>query len=139
VPRSVDGRSLVSLLQGRRVRGWRNGVLIEHHGPDLDTTDPDHPATGSGNPTSYEALRIKGALYVEYRDREREYDLRRDPHERVNTIGRLSRRRRGELHRMLVRLERCHGARRCWRAARWAARGRLVPLTAWLRAPGRGR
>jgi len=119
VPRSVDGHSLVSLLQGRRVRSWRSGVLIEHHGPDLDVTDPDRPGRGSGNPTSYEALRIKGGLYVEYRDGEREYyDLRRDPYERVNAIGRLSRRRRGQLHRMLVRLERCHGARSCWRAAR---------------------
>jgi hypothetical protein len=94
-------------------------VLIEHHGPDLDAADPDRPAPGSGNPTSYEALRIQGALYVEYRDGEREYyDLRRDPYERVNAIGRLSRRRRAELHRVLVRLKRCHGARSCWRAAR---------------------
>ena len=119
VPGSVDGHSLVPLLQGRRVRSWRRGVLIEHHGPDLDAADPDRPAPGSGNPTSYEALRIQGALYVEYRDGEREYyDLRRDPYERVNAIGRLSRRRRAELHRVLVRLKRCHGARSCWRAAR---------------------
>jgi arylsulfatase A-like enzyme len=115
VPRIVDGRSLVRLLHGKRVRRWRRAALVEHHGPDLfGRRDPDRPGRGSGNPTSYEALRIKGAVYVEYRDGEREYyNLRRDPHELHNVISRLSKRRRARLHRALVRLERCRGAKRC--------------------------
>jgi N-acetylglucosamine-6-sulfatase len=116
VPRTVDGRSLVSLLRGHRVKRWRRAVLLEHHGPDTRGADPDRQ---SDNPTSYEAIRLKGAVYVEYRGGDREYyNLSRDPDELHNTYRRLSKRRRAGLHRMLRRLERCKGAKSCAKAAR---------------------
>jgi N-acetylglucosamine-6-sulfatase len=114
LPRSVDGHSLVSLLHGKRPKRWRRAALIEHHGPDLDARDPDRPARGSGNPTTYEALRTKNAVYVEYRGGEREYyNLRRDPNQLHNTYRKLSKRRRAQLHRALARLKRCRGAKKC--------------------------
>jgi N-acetylglucosamine-6-sulfatase len=115
---SVDGRSLVPLLHGQRVPRWRTAALIEHHGPDQNGGDPDHPAAGSGNPTSYEAIRTPNAVYVEYRGRAREYyRIDRDPFERVNVFSRLSRRDRASLHATLTALANCHGAASCWAAA----------------------
>ena len=116
---AVDGRSLVPLLHGQRVPSWRTAALIEHHGPDQNGADPDHPAAGSGNPTSYEAIRTPNAVYVEYRGRAREYyRIDRDPFERVNVYPRLSRRERASLHATLTALANCHGAAGCWAAAK---------------------
>src|SRR5438270_8172040 len=69
----VDGRSLVPLLLGRRVRRWRDAVLVEHRGPVGRPLDPDLPQAAAGNPTSYEAVHTAHALYVEYLDGEVEY------------------------------------------------------------------
>ena len=114
VPRRVDGRSLVRWLHGHRVKRWRRAVLIEHHGP--NGAGPDRQRD---NPPSYEAIRIKGAVYVEYANGDREYyNLRRDPSELHNAYRHLSGRKRRKLHRMLKRLERCRGAKRCAAAAR---------------------
>jgi arylsulfatase A-like enzyme len=89
---SIDGRSLVPLLEGRRPTGWRRAVLVEHRGPDVDVTDPDYPKTESGNPPSYEAMRLDQALYVEYVDGEHEYyDIASDPYELRNAYGDLGR------------------------------------------------
>ena len=127
----VEGRSLVPLLHGSAGRQkWRTVALVEHRGGNLSPLDPDFEGKGSGDPTTYEAIRIsarhlpgfKGrveAVYVEYRDaaHEREYyDLREDPYERVNVAGRLTSVQRARLHEILARLERCHGARACWAA-----------------------
>src|SRR5206468_9488292 len=54
----TDGRSLAPLLHGRRVARWRRAVLIEHRGPVRGPLDPDLPQVGSGNPLSYEAIRL---------------------------------------------------------------------------------
>jgi arylsulfatase A-like enzyme len=117
VPPSVDGHSLVSLLHGRRASGWRKEILVEHHGRVLDRGDPDLPTSGSGNPPSYEAIRTRRILYVEYVTGEREYyDLRRDPFELHNLAATLSRARLRRLHRTLLAIEACHGGRSCWRA-----------------------
>jgi arylsulfatase A-like enzyme len=114
---AVDGRSLVPLLRGQAVPRWRTAALVEHHGPDTNGADPDHPAPGSGNPTSYEAIRLPNAVYVEYRGSAREYyRTDRDPAERVNVYGRLSASERARLHARLVALAGCHGASGCWRA-----------------------
>jgi len=122
VPPSVDGHSLLALLHGRRVRGWRKQILVEHHGRIYDRRDPDLPASGSGNPPSYEAIRSRHGLYVEYATGEREfYDLRRDPFELDNLAGTLSRARLRRLHRTLVGIEACHGGRACWRAQHGAS------------------
>ncbi len=117
VPPRVDGHSLVALLHGRRARGWRKEILVEHHGRVRDPGDPDLPSQGSGNPPSYEAIRTASSLYVEYVTGEREYyDLARDPFELDNIADQLPPSRLRTLHRTLARIERCHGGRACWRA-----------------------
>ena len=122
VPASVDGHSLVALLHGRHPAGWRKEILVEHHGRVYGRGDPDLPTSGSGNPPSYEAIRTAHALYVEYSTGEREYyQLRRDPFELSNLADRLSPARARRLHRTLAGVERCHGARACWRAQRRTA------------------
>ncbi len=116
-PASVDGRGLVALMRGERVENWRREILVEHHGRVTDAGDPDLPRRGSGNPPSYEALRTPRSLYVEYGNGEREYyDLRSDPFELRNVAARLAPEHALKLHRTLLRMEACHGARACWRA-----------------------
>jgi arylsulfatase A-like enzyme len=114
-----DGHSLMSLLEAPKPRHWRTAILVEHHGPDMDATaDPDAQPAISGNPTTYEAMRTKRFLYVEYRDGEREYyDLGRDPRELNNIAGTLTAAELGRLHEQLTRLEGCHGGGQCWAAA----------------------
>ena len=115
---SVDGRSLLPLLGGRTPANWRQAALIEHHGPDIDPLDPDHPSVHGGNPTTYEAVRTARDTYVEYRDGEREfYDRRHDPGEVRNVISTVPPHVIARLHAMLVAMERCHGAAACWAAA----------------------
>src|SRR5439155_14527122 len=99
-----------SLLRGGTTKGWRGSALVEHHGPDRAKNDPDLPAPGSGNPTSYEALRSGDFVYVEYSDGEREYyNLARDPYERHNTYDRLESKKRSRLHSALRAIENCRG------------------------------
>ena len=117
VPASADGRSLVALLRGRRGVNSRKEILVEHHGRVVDAGDPDLPTRGAGNPPSYEAIRTRASLYVEYVTGEREYyDLRRDPFELDNLASTLPPARLQRLHRALAAIESCHGARQCWRA-----------------------
>src|SRR3954471_11938552 len=127
----VDGRSLLPLLHPSSHRPpWRTVALVEHHGRNTPG-DPDfEEGRRSGNPTSYEAIRISSrhlrgfrgpveAVYVEYRDAAHEleyYDIRKDPFERRNVAKRLRPAQKAELHRILVRLQHCHGARACWQA-----------------------
>jgi arylsulfatase A-like enzyme len=110
-PGNVDGRSLVPLLGGHLPAGWRTAALIEHHGPDNDPTDPDHPAPNSGNPTSYEAIRTVDYTYVEYTDSAKEYyDHKADPDQLHNTVKQLPADRLAALHKTLLGLEACHHA-----------------------------
>ncbi len=116
VPGSVDGHSLLALMHGLRAANWRREILVEHHGRVIDAGDPDLPAQGSGNPPSYEAIRSRQSLYVEYDTGEREYyDLRLDPFELRNIAAQLTPAHLRRLHRTLLRIEGCHGARACWR------------------------
>ena len=128
----VDGHSLVPLLHpAATAPRWRTVALVEHHGRTDNPSDPDFEGgRRGGNPTSYEAIRISSrrlpgfsrpveAVYVEYRDARHEveyYDIRKDPFERRNRAPRLTAGQRTELHRILVRLQHCHGARECWAA-----------------------
>jgi N-acetylglucosamine-6-sulfatase len=113
-----DGHSLLPLLDGATPAGWRNAVLVEHHGPDVSDDDPDRQTDISGNPTSYEAMRTPGFLYVQYADGEREfYDLRTDPYELDNIAPTLTAGQLAGLHAELARLEGCHGGSACWAAA----------------------
>ncbi len=120
---TVDGHSLVPLLHAtpRARLPWRTAVVIEHRGQ-TGSGDPDFDYGNlSGNPTSYEAVRLPGAVYVEYLDGEREYyDITHDPFERHNIYGRLSATTRARLHAILGPLTRCHGngSGSCWKAER---------------------
>jgi N-acetylglucosamine-6-sulfatase len=118
-PGNVDGRSLVPLLHGQAVATWRTAALIEHHGPVKDPTDPDLPAVRSGNPTTYEAVRLPTSLYVEYADGTKEYhDLKTDPDELRNTFASLSSAEKVSLGATLAAISNCHDADACWTAAR---------------------
>jgi N-acetylglucosamine-6-sulfatase len=120
-----DGHSLLPLMGGVTPADWRNAILVEHHGPDLDggsDTDPDSQDRLSGNPPSYEAMRTPDFLYVEYRDDEREfYDLRTDPFELHNIASSLGPDQLAELHQELMGLEECHTGDACWAAGHVAA------------------
>ncbi|KAB2352421.1 sulfatase-like hydrolase/transferase [Actinomadura rudentiformis] len=109
-PAQVDGISLVPYLKGKRPRNERDGVLIEHHGPNNVASDPDFQAAPSGNPPTYNALRTSRELYVEYANGQREYyDIRRDPHQLDNTVQRLSPGQLRKLKSMLRELTTCKG------------------------------
>jgi N-acetylglucosamine-6-sulfatase len=119
---SVDGRSLAPLLHGETVDGWRTVALVEHHGPVRNVADPDLPGPRSGNPTTYEAIRMAGALYVEYANGEKEYhDLAADPYELRNTFAALPADHKAALHAALDAVQNCHDAAAC-RAAERAER-----------------
>jgi N-acetylglucosamine-6-sulfatase len=114
VPSTVDGRSLVPLLNGSGVSSWRTATLVEHHGGDQKRNDPDAQPAASGNPSTYEAMRTNNAVYVEYLNGDREYyDLTKDPYELNNVYGDLSGPQRAGLHKTLDKLERCSG-QSCW-------------------------
>jgi N-acetylglucosamine-6-sulfatase len=120
---SNDGHSLVPLFGGRTPSGWRNAILVEHHGPDLRHSDPDYQRWPAGNPTTYEAMRTHDFLYVEYRNGEREfYNLRTDPYELDNIADELTPVQLATLHADLQKLEQCRGAG-CWTAMHVAPLG----------------
>jgi len=120
-PTAVDGRSLVPLLYGHPDTSWRTAALVEHHGPDTQRTDPDHPGKGSGNPTTYQALRTTTYTYVEYTDGTKEYYNRAtDPDELHNIAGRLPAATLMALHADLTAMTGCHGAAACWTAGHLA-------------------
>jgi N-acetylglucosamine-6-sulfatase len=119
-PPDADGRSLLPLWHGAQPDDWRDFALIEHHGPDLAPMGPDDPdseAVVGQNPNSYEAIRLRNALYVEYQDGEREYyDLATDPWQMTNTAATLPPARARRLHRALTAARQCRGAADCWEA-----------------------
>ena len=119
-PPGADGRSLVPLLRGDpQPRSWRSAVLIEHRGHVSALDDPDLPPAGSGNPPSYEALRTRDGLYVEYADGERElYDLARDPYALENLAGRAPPLLLAQLNAKVAAIARCRGAAQCAEAQR---------------------
>jgi arylsulfatase A-like enzyme len=104
---------------GQTPEGWRTAALIEHHGPLRQLTDPDMPGLRSGNPPTYEAIRMPHALYVEYATGEREYhDLATDPDELRNTFAALSAEEKASLHATLDAVQTCRDAASCWAAER---------------------
>jgi arylsulfatase A-like enzyme len=126
-PKGVDGASLLPFLRGEKVSDWRSAALIEHRGPISDATDPDLPAERSGNPITYQALRAKAWLYVEYADGDKVFhDLAKDPHELANTYDSLSAASKKALRDALGAARFCHDAKKC-RAAQTAPRVSIRP------------
>ena len=121
-PPNADGRSLVPLLRdevaaGAAAAGWRDAVLVEHHGNVDALGDPDLPPAGSGNPPTYEALRSRDELYVEYADGERElYELASDPFQLRNVAGEVPPERLATLSARLAAMASCRGSAECWAA-----------------------
>jgi N-acetylglucosamine-6-sulfatase len=117
-PATVDGRNLLPLLRGNVPSGWRSAVLVEHHSRETSELDPDAQLPSAGNPPTYDAIRTRRYLYVEYRDGQREfYDLKLDPAELVNRYAVMATPLRAELHRTLTALVACHGTAACWKAS----------------------
>ena len=111
---NIDGRSLVPLLRGESVAGWRSFALVEHHGPVKDLVDPDLPSPRSGNPTTYEAIRGWDSLYVEYADGEKEYHaFANDPNELRNAFSLLSPEAQAALHAAVTAAAACRGVEGC--------------------------
>lgn len=116
----VDGHSFAGLLQGKESDAWRSIALVEHkHDDGKTSTDPDKPAKQSGNPPDYAALRMPGALYVEYEDGSGligYYDMTNDPYQLHNIAGTLSPEKRKALHEALLANTACKGHDQCWAA-----------------------
>ena len=77
---SVDGRSLVPLLRGKRPQDWRTSFLIQYN------TDTVFPRV---NKMGYRAIRTqrwKHIRYLELDGMDELYDLRNDPYEMSNLI-----------------------------------------------------
>jgi arylsulfatase A-like enzyme len=104
-PDFVDGRSLARLLTPEVTETtWRQSALVEHsaHGE----------VRGDGSPaiSSFEALRSEQSLYVEYSSGEQEfYDLKNDPYELDNLIGRADPGLIQALSARLAAMENCAG------------------------------
>jgi N-acetylglucosamine-6-sulfatase len=79
VPASVQGRSLVPLLKGKRPH-WRKSFLIEYYS---DRVFPHIVKMG------YKAVRTQRWKYIRYnelKDMDELYDLKTDPYEMTNLI-----------------------------------------------------
>jgi N-acetylglucosamine-6-sulfatase len=120
-PTAPDGRSLMPLLHPKHDVAviWRSHALIEHRHPTREPADPDIQEPVSGNPPSYEALRTRDALYVEYDDTAHEvgyYDTRSDPMELNNIAASLPADTLSRWHRVLAGAAACRGTDACWAA-----------------------
>ena len=115
VPADVDGHSLAAVWHGQDPPGWRQAVLIEHHGPDFSPDDPDRQTQKPGDPPTYAAVRTATALYVRYAGGAQEYyDTVTDPYELDNLAAKgVS----ATVRQALSALENCHAGVTCWAAA----------------------
>lgn len=117
----MDGHALTPLLDGSNPFDWRTSAVVEHHGPDTNPADPDHPPKGSGNPPTYNALRTTTYPYVEYVDGGREfYNRQTDPNELHNTVSSLPPATLATLQSALQAMTTCHGQTAWWAAAHLA-------------------
>ena len=107
----MDGESMLGLWHGKPApAGWPPGVLIEHRYSRMGG-DPDRQSNFSGLAPSYDAVRTRDYLYVEYSTGDREYyDVRRDPDELHNLVAQLAPGRLAALHDYLRQLAGCRGA-----------------------------
>jgi arylsulfatase A-like enzyme len=117
-PATVDGHSLVPLLQGEPVVDWLNVALIEHHDAAFDPDDPDAESdAGVTKPPTYSALRTAQSVYVEYVSGETEFhDHATDPFEITNTAGALSPAQVQTFHAAIGAVKTCKTNAQCWSA-----------------------
>jgi N-acetylglucosamine-6-sulfatase len=110
IPASVDGRSIVPLLNGRTPTDWRTDFLIEHWRPASQSEEDE----GNGAIPDYFGLRNDRYAYIEYATGERElYDLRTDPYQLNSLHGSASSSTLGPLQQRLNALKTCKGAAAC--------------------------
>ena len=115
---TFDGRSLAGLLRGE-TGPWRQMAVIEHAKNVPNADDPDKASLKAGEPPDYIALRLPGALYVEYSnnsDGVGYYDLVADPDALHNIAGTLPAARLARLKAMAAENASCKGAAACWAA-----------------------
>ncbi len=131
-PATADGHSLVGLMHGQSVTDWRNVLLVEHRGGNMDPADPDNEQNtdggpGSGpDPTTYDAIRMVGAaadggmtekVFVSYVDGETEYyDIGSDPYEMTNIVGALAPATVAQYQGVVSAIKACKGMPTCWAA-----------------------
>lgn len=111
----VDGQSLLPALRGGP-GPRRNIAVIEHKQSAFSKDDPDASEPKAGDPPTYVALRMRDALYVEYRDGSGEvsyYDMTRDPYQLSNIAHTLSEARLNALKAAAKANHECEGAREC--------------------------
>ncbi|MDB6057128.1 MAG: betC 2, partial [Verrucomicrobiales bacterium] len=99
IPRTIEGRSLVPLLQGKNVP-WRDSFLIEYW------SDKVFPRVLN---MGYKAVRTDRWKYIHYADltgMDELYDLKNDPFEMTNVISTTEARAVGRLHEQIIELSR---------------------------------
>ncbi len=117
-PGRTDGASLLPLLRGSPPSDWPKAVLVEHHGPDNASGDPDRQGQKKGRPPTYEAVRTADATYVAYANGDSEYyDLRTDPLELDNLAATESATTLSAMQQTLVAMQKCVGQTACRAAA----------------------
>jgi arylsulfatase A-like enzyme len=82
---TVDGSSLVPLLNGATPADWRKRFLVEHY-----AAVPNFTSTPQADPGWFEyfAVRDQSRLYVQYSYGDQEYyDLALDPYQLTNTVA----------------------------------------------------
>src|SRR5262249_38258161 len=116
-PATINGHSLLSLLHGEKAMDWRDVVLVEHHDPGYDPTDPDADPGDVKNPSTYNAIRTATTVYVEYVTGETEFhDRTTDPDELANTAASLSAATIAKLHATIAAIAGCKTAAEGWTA-----------------------
>jgi len=124
--RSIDGVSLMPLIEGVAPDEWRSGALVEYHQDDRLSRQEDPDSVRGQEPTTYNALRTADYLYVDYSvldeappgRREAElYDLAADPDQLQNVVATLRNHHRRALNKALLRYTACSGVR-CQEVAR---------------------
>jgi N-acetylglucosamine-6-sulfatase len=132
----ADGKSIVPLLRGVAPEEWRQTATIEHvqrSGP-IDPEDPERLPENSWDPPTYQALRSKSALYVEYENGGISlYDLVTDPYQLRNIAGSASVADLARYRAAVAAVRTCKGSVACW-SAQFSDPAAATPVDASARA-----
>lgn len=105
---TVDGRSLVPLLNGTTPVDWRNRFLVEHYAAVPNFTPTPQPDPGW---FEYFGIRDQSRIFVQYSYGDQEYyDLTLDPHQMTNTVATAPPLVVQDLNSRLPALKTCIGA-----------------------------